>query len=236
MPLVSCRGIRKLFGDSIVLHGVELALERGERLGLVGANGSGKTTLCRILLNEDEPDGGTVTYAAGSTVGYLPQDPQLDPARSVQAEAMEAFADLQQLEADFAAASEAIGDPALADDPDELHRRMARQAALLAEMESRHGSTTSSGCCHPRALGWAQASAPPVGAALGGREDRLARPAADAGCDLLCASAPTTSTSGDRVLENFLAATPAPPSASPHRWFPDTVSRRSANGARRKTR
>ncbi|MCZ7599265.1 MAG: ATP-binding cassette domain-containing protein [Gammaproteobacteria bacterium] len=38
------RGIRKLHGDSIVLNGVELALERGERLGLVGANGSGKTT------------------------------------------------------------------------------------------------------------------------------------------------------------------------------------------------
>ena len=229
MPLVSCRGIRKLFGDSIVLNGVELALERGERLGLVGANGSGKTTLCRILLQKDEPDGGTVIYAAGSSVGYLPQDPQLDPTRSVQAEAMEAFAELQQLEAEFAAANEAIADPTIADDPDEVHRRMARQAALLSEMESRHAFDYEQRMLATLgALGLRPEDLPrPVAQLSGGEKSRLAlAKLLMQGCDLLLLDEPTNHLDIRMTewLESFLVGYPGAAIIVSHdRWFLDTV-------------
>jgi len=229
MPLVSCRDIRKLHGDSIVLNGVELALERGERLGLVGANGSGKTTLCRILLSELEPDGGSVTFASGTTVGYLPQDPQLDPTRSVQAEAMSAFAELQQLEADFAAASEAIGDPSVADDHAEMQRRMARQAALLAEMESRHAFDYEQRMLSALgALGLGPDDLPrPVAQLSGGEKSRLAlAKLLMQGCDLLLLDEPTNHLDIRMTewLENFLIAYPGAAIIVSHdRWFLDTV-------------
>ena len=60
MPVLTAKGLTKSFGPRVILDGVDLAIERGERVGLVGINGGGKSTLARIVAGAMEPDAGEV--------------------------------------------------------------------------------------------------------------------------------------------------------------------------------
>ena len=71
--LLQIRSLSKTFGAADVLRDVSLVVNRGERIGLVGANGAGKTTLLRILTGGEPADAGTVAFSPGVEVGYLPQ-------------------------------------------------------------------------------------------------------------------------------------------------------------------
>ena len=71
------------YGERTILDGATLAIEEGDRLGLVGRNGCGKTTFLRILAGLQSPDGGEVTRRREVVVSYLPQDFMLDAAKSV---------------------------------------------------------------------------------------------------------------------------------------------------------
>ncbi len=75
--------ISKSFGVETILDKISFVINPGERIGLVGPNGSGKSTLLRIIAGEESPDTGTVSRAPGTTLGYLPQGFQLDPAQTV---------------------------------------------------------------------------------------------------------------------------------------------------------
>ncbi len=66
--------ISKSYGARQLFEGVSLTINRTDRLGLVGPNGAGKSTLFRILLDEEEPDSGTIARQRGATVGFLPQE------------------------------------------------------------------------------------------------------------------------------------------------------------------
>jgi ATPase subunit of ABC transporter with duplicated ATPase domains len=70
---LSARGIRISFGAREILHGVDVTISTGDRVGLVGPNGAGKSTLLRVLAGELTADSGTVTSTG--TVGLLPQEP-----------------------------------------------------------------------------------------------------------------------------------------------------------------
>jgi ATPase subunit of ABC transporter with duplicated ATPase domains len=74
MIVLSCNGIKKTFGVSTVLEDLGMALQSGDRAGLVGPNGSGKSTLLKILSGLDSPDSGSVAVGKGLTMGYLSQD------------------------------------------------------------------------------------------------------------------------------------------------------------------
>ena len=77
-------GINKAVGDKTVVRGFSTRVMRGDRIGLIGPNGTGKTTLLRMLLEELEPDAGTVRHGANVQVAYYDQQrEQLDPERSV---------------------------------------------------------------------------------------------------------------------------------------------------------
>ena len=65
--------LTKSFGDQVIFEDVDLRLEAGERLALVGRNGSGKSTLFRMILGEEEPESGTITTPRGYRVGHLSQ-------------------------------------------------------------------------------------------------------------------------------------------------------------------
>jgi len=97
MPLVSASNIRFSIGTHIILDGATLSIEPGERIGLVGKNGAGKTTLMRIMTGELKPDSGSIVLQRGSKIGYLKQDPDLDPALTLREEAGEAFVELARL-------------------------------------------------------------------------------------------------------------------------------------------
>lgn len=73
-PVIQATDLRKTFGTEPVLDSVSFALNRSERVGLIGPNGCGKTTLLRILLRELTPDSGRVTVDGSPEIGYIRQD------------------------------------------------------------------------------------------------------------------------------------------------------------------
>ena len=72
--VLKIEGIRKAFGDNEVLHGVDLSVNRGDRLAIMGPNGIGKSTLLKIVMGELEPDAGTVKWGYETHPGYFAQD------------------------------------------------------------------------------------------------------------------------------------------------------------------
>ncbi len=73
MALITVKQLRIGFQGPLLLDDVDCLIEPGQRIGLLGRNGAGKTTFMRILTGEVEPDGGEVTFAAGTKVSLLPQ-------------------------------------------------------------------------------------------------------------------------------------------------------------------
>ena len=232
MPLLEVRQVCRYFNAEAVLDEIDLVLERGERIGLVGVNGSGKTTLCRLILGADEPDSGTITLSRGAQVGYLPQDPQFDGDRSILDEALAALEHLRQLEADYAAATDAIADPDL--DPEALDQRLAEQSRLLAEMEIHGGFDYEQRLLGTlAALGFGPADLErPVRQLSGGERSRLALARLlCAGCDLLLLDEPTNhlDIAMTEWLEGFLKGfTGGIMIVSHDRWFLDAVAQKIA--------
>src|SRR5262245_8767087 len=74
MPLLAVDDLHLAFGHRIVFAGDSLAIERGDRLGIVGPNGTGKSTLIKILAETATPDSGRVVRAKGCRLGYLAQE------------------------------------------------------------------------------------------------------------------------------------------------------------------
>jgi ATP-binding cassette subfamily F protein 3 len=72
--VIELRGARRAYGDNVVLRGVDLMVERGDRIALVGPNGAGKSTLMRILAGSDRPDAGTRTLGHQVVADYFAQD------------------------------------------------------------------------------------------------------------------------------------------------------------------
>jgi ATP-binding cassette subfamily F protein 3 len=66
--------VTKAFGADVLFEEVSLQVNRGDRLGLIGANGSGKSTLLSLILQRDEPDGGTIQLQKNARIGFLPQE------------------------------------------------------------------------------------------------------------------------------------------------------------------
>jgi ATPase subunit of ABC transporter with duplicated ATPase domains len=72
--VLTARGIRKAFGDNVVLHGVDLTVARGDRLAILGPNGIGKSTLLKILMGRLPADAGEVVWGYETSPGYFAQD------------------------------------------------------------------------------------------------------------------------------------------------------------------
>ena len=81
--LIELQNLGKSFGEHEVLKDVNASVERGDRIGIVGANGTGKTTLLRLLCGESLPDSGDAAFASGVTCGYLEQTGHLDPDKDI---------------------------------------------------------------------------------------------------------------------------------------------------------
>ncbi|MCS7219829.1 MAG: ABC-F family ATP-binding cassette domain-containing protein [Anaerolineae bacterium] len=95
MSLLIASGLAKSYGALDVFEQVEVRVEHGDRIGLVGPNGQGKTTLLKILAGLEPPSAGMVTRARGLRIGYLPQDPPSPGAHTLYADLLNVFAGLQ---------------------------------------------------------------------------------------------------------------------------------------------
>ncbi len=96
-------GERKLFRE------LNLTITDKDRVGLVGKNGAGKSTLLKIIIGEMNPHEGNVVMENSTTLGYLPQTLHLNPTKSVFEEALEAFSEINRLEADIEEINEELG-------------------------------------------------------------------------------------------------------------------------------
>src|ERR1700721_2460249 len=82
--IFTMRGLRRLYPpDREVLRGINLSFYPGAKIGVIGSNGSGKSSLLQIMAGQDDGFTGEARLTPGFSVGYLAQEPQLDPAKDV---------------------------------------------------------------------------------------------------------------------------------------------------------
>jgi len=97
--------------DRDVLRGINLSFYPGAKIGVIGSNGSGKSSLLRIMAGEDDGFTGEARLTPGFTVGYLPQEPQLDPTKDVAGNVAEGVGETKQLVDRYNEVCTAFGDP-----------------------------------------------------------------------------------------------------------------------------
>jgi sulfate-transporting ATPase len=104
--------LKKVYpGGREVLKGIYLSFYPGAKIGIIGGNGAGKSTVLRIMAGLDKDFVGEAWLAKGYTVGYLPQEPELDPTLDVIGNVRLGLAHIQNLLDDFNKISEQMGDP-----------------------------------------------------------------------------------------------------------------------------
>jgi sulfate-transporting ATPase len=119
-----------------VLKGIYLSFFPGAKIGVIGGNGAGKSTLLRIMAGVDKDFFGEARPADGITVGYLPQEPQLDPSKDVLGNVEEAVAATKQLLARFDEVNLRLGEDIT---PDEMEKLLEEQAKLQDAIEAAKG-------------------------------------------------------------------------------------------------
>ena len=127
----------KFYGpDRQVLRDISLSFLPGAKIGVLGPNGAGKSTLLRIMAGLDEPSNGEARLAPGASVGYLPQEPALDPGKDVRGNVEEGVAEKRALLDRFNEISARFAEPmsdeemqALLDEQGEVQDRIERTDA-----------------------------------------------------------------------------------------------------------
>ena len=127
----------KFYGpERKVLDNITLAFLPGAKIGVLGPNGAGKSTLLRIMAGVEETSSGSAELAAGATVGFLPQEPDLDPAKDVRGNVEDGVRPLRDLLDRFNAISAQFAEPDA--DYDSL---LAEQAKVQEEIDRRDAWT-----------------------------------------------------------------------------------------------
>ena len=84
MPsILTLENVSRDFDGTPLFSNVTFGIQEGENVGLIGRNGTGKTTLLRMIVGAEQPDTGRIYRSGSPVVGYLPQNPEVDPNRSV---------------------------------------------------------------------------------------------------------------------------------------------------------
>ena len=139
MIVASLSHIVHRHGVQTVLDDASWEIQSGQKIGLVGPNGAGKSTLLRILAAELKPDSGFVHRHKEAHVGYLAQDPILDPDHTVWEELMSAAKDLVHVEAELRRLEARMADPEVYADEAALGRVLAAHARAQARFEELDG-------------------------------------------------------------------------------------------------
>ncbi|MDR1353398.1 MAG: energy-dependent translational throttle protein EttA [Treponema sp.] len=126
--------VSKKHGARQVLKDISLSYFYGAKIGVIGLNGSGKSSLLRILAGTDTEFSGEISVSPGYTIGYLEQEPFLEPGKTVKEVVSEGAAETLSLLREFEEVSEAFGEP----DAD-YEKLGERQAALQEKIEAADG-------------------------------------------------------------------------------------------------
>jgi len=123
-------------GGREVFKGITLSFLPTAKIGVLGPNGAGKSTLMRIMSGQDKEFGGEAWAAEGSKVGYLPQEPQLDPNMTVGENVRAAFAELSANLTRFNEISEKFAEEM---SEEEMNTLLAEQAELQEKIDAVNG-------------------------------------------------------------------------------------------------
>jgi sulfate-transporting ATPase len=135
--IYTMKDLRKVFPNGKeVLKGIYLSFFPGAKIGVLGSNGAGKSTLLKIMAGVDKEFQGEAWAAEGVSVGYLPQEPALDPKKTVLGNIEEAVAPMKNVLARFEEVSMKLGEP-MSDA--EMNRLLAEQAELQDKIDVGNG-------------------------------------------------------------------------------------------------
>ena len=119
-----------------VLKDIYLSFFYGAKIGIIGLNGAGKSTLLRIIAGLDKQYQGQVVFAPGYSVGYLEQDPYLDPTKTVKEIVMEGVQPIVDALNEYEEINQKFGLPEYYEDADKMDQLMARQGELQDIIDS----------------------------------------------------------------------------------------------------
>jgi energy-dependent translational throttle protein EttA len=132
--IFTMKGLSKVHPpDKTVLKDIWLAFLPGAKIGVLGANGAGKSTLLRVMAGLDKDFAGEAFAAEGVSIGFLPQEPQLDPAKSVLGNIEEGVAETRALLSDYERLSERLGEDL---SPDEMDKVLEEQGRLQDRIDA----------------------------------------------------------------------------------------------------
>ncbi|MGJ8667184.1 MAG: energy-dependent translational throttle protein EttA [Patiriisocius sp.] len=136
--IFSMSGLTKSFqnAQTPVLKNIYLSFFYGAKIGILGLNGSGKSTLLKIIAGVDKNYQGDVVFAPGYSVGYLEQDPQLDPEKTVLEIVKEGAAETVAILDEYNKINDSFGLEEVYSDPDKMEKLMARQAVLQDQIDA----------------------------------------------------------------------------------------------------
>ncbi len=205
-----------------IIKDISLSFFPGAKIGLLGLNGSGKSTVLRIMAGVDKEYDGEVQHLAGVSIGYLPQEPQLDPEKTVKDEVESALGEVMQAQAKLDEVYAAYADPEA--DFDKLAEEQARLEAIIATAGSDTEAQMELAADALRLPPWEAV----IGNLSGGEKRRvalckllLAKP------DMLLLDEPTNHLDAESVewLEQFLVRFPGTVVAVTHdRYFLDNAA------------
>ena len=135
--IFSMVGVSKIYPpQKQVLKNIYLSFFYGAKIGIIGLNGSGKSSLLKIIAGIDKDYQGEVVFSPGYSVGYLEQDPRLDPEKTVIEIVREGVQPVMDLLAEFDKVNESFADPDVLEDPDKMEALIARQAELQDALDA----------------------------------------------------------------------------------------------------
>ena len=135
--IFSMVGVSKIYPpQKQVLKNIYLSFFYGAKIGIIGLNGSGKSSLLKIIAGIDKDYQGEVVFSPGYSVGYLEQEPHLEPGKTVIGIVREGVKPVMDLLAEFDEVNAAFADPDVLEDPDKMDRLIQRQAELQDALDA----------------------------------------------------------------------------------------------------
>ena len=119
-----------------IIKNISLSFFYGAKIGIIGLNGSGKSTVLKIIAGVDKSFQGDLTILDGYSVGYLPQEPELDPNKTVKEVVMEGAQETVDVLKEYEEINNAFMDEEILNDPDKMDKLIARQGEIQDKIDA----------------------------------------------------------------------------------------------------
>lgn len=118
-----------------IIKDISLSFFYGAKIGIIGLNGSGKSTVLKIIAGVDQSFQGDVSFSDGYSVGYLPQEPELDESKTVKEIVQEGVQDIVDLLKEYEDINNGFMDPEVMENPDKMEKLIARQGEVQEQID-----------------------------------------------------------------------------------------------------